>query len=53
MFRALELAGDAGDIVVSDEGQRRKAVEEPGVTLQRVIQLEEVAVVESAPDRFP
>src|ERR1700733_14629921 len=53
VFGTLQLAGDRRDMVVADEGQRRKAFNKLGVSPQRMIQFEEVAVVETAPDRLP
>ena len=49
----VELAGDAGDVVVADERHRHEGVEEFVVPLQRPVELVEVAVVEAAPDRLP
>ena len=48
-----ELAGDAGHVVVADEGQRREDVDERLVATHRVGQLEQVPVVQPAPDRLP
>ena len=53
MIGPLEPTGDPGDVVIADEGQRREAGEKLVVPLQRPVQLEEVAVVEAAPDRLP
>ena len=48
-----EPAGQPGDVVVAQEGERHEGVEQAVVPVQRVRQLEEVAVVEGAPDRLP
>src|ERR1700751_5417582 len=53
VFGTLELAGDAGDVVIADEGQRRKAFHEIVVAPHCPVQLVEVSVVEAAPDRLP
>ena len=48
-----QLAGDAGHVVVADEGLRHETLEEPVVTLQRPVQFVEVAVIETAPYGLP
>jgi len=52
VFGTLQLAGDTRDIVVADDGQRRKAFHKLGVSAAMLIQFEEVVVVETAPDRL-
>ena len=46
-------AGDAGDVMVADESVRCEGVEELVVTVQGVVQLEQVAVVDAGPDGLP
>src|SRR6202035_225505 len=53
VFGALQLARDTRDVMVADEGQRRKAFHKLGVSPQSMVQFEKVAVVETAPDRLP
>ena len=53
MLRIVELRGDPRRVVVADERPRRKAPTKPRVAIERMRQLEEVAVVERAPDGFP
>ncbi len=48
----MEPAGQPGDVVVAHEGDRRKGFAKGLVTAQRPGQLEEVGVVEGAPDRL-
>src|SRR5690606_29558175 len=47
--RLGEAAGDAGDVVVADEGLRDEVAGEVRVAAQRVLELPGVAVVEGAP----
>ena len=53
MAGVLELTGDAGDIVVADEGHRDEAIKEFVMSRQGMVQLMKIAVVEAAPDRLP
>ncbi len=53
MRGVLQAAGDPGDVVIADERLRHKGFEKGVVPLQRPVQLEEIAVVEAAPDRLP
>src|ERR1700743_433296 len=53
VFGTLELAGDAGDVVIADEGQRRKAFHDIIVAPHCPVQLVEGSVVEAAPDGLP
>jgi hypothetical protein len=53
MSRISESGRDPGHVVVADEGQRRSRLDHGGVPIERPGQLEEVAIVETAPDRFP
>ena len=46
-------AGNAGDIVVADEGHRHEAAQEVVVALQTPVQLEEVALQRRAPGGLP
>ena len=49
----VEPARDPRHVVVADEGQRREVVEKAVVPVERPGQLEEIAIVERAPDRLP
>ncbi len=48
-----ELAGQPGYVMVPDKGLRRDAIEHLVVPVERPGQLEEVPVVQRAPDRLP
>ena len=49
----VQATGDAGHVVVADEGLRGEPAQEVVVALQRPVEFVEVAVVETAPHRFP
>ena len=53
MFGPVQLAGDPGDVMVADEGQRGESLEEFIVALHGPVQLVEIGVIEAAPDRLP
>src|SRR5882672_2507853 len=48
-----KLARDARDVVVADEGERHKGIEQGIVPFQRPGKFKKIAVVERTPDRFP
>ena len=48
-----DAAGEAGDVVVPDEGQRHEGIQERVVAVQAPIELEEVLVEQAAPYRLP
>ncbi|AWV48424.1 hypothetical protein DIJ64_11200 [Mycobacterium leprae] len=53
MFRLSKLAGDTAHIVVTAEVQQRKARQQLVVSLQRLTQLDEVAIAAAALELFP
>src|SRR5258708_29005381 len=53
MTGIAQLGGDPGYVVVADERQRRERAEEAVMPVEGPGQLEEVAVVQRAPDRLP
>src|SRR5258708_31041468 len=53
MTGIAQLGGDPGYVVVAEERQRRERAEEAVMPVEGPGQLEEVTVVQRAPDRLP